>query len=235
VTKSEENTIIEADHAHHNYEQTLQCRHNLQANFLVLGRLLKDNRDGSLWKFLGHDSFESYLGTPELGFKRSTAYGLIRLVELYIDKLNVPAERLVSIGTAKLQKVAGVVERNVSDWLDKAEHYSKSDLDVELGRGPDINKSSPKSFSPPPAPALITPQQYLKLVRDSPCCVCGAEPSTQAHFPRTKVRCEKPWHVIPLCGKCHREQEDGGMEWCWNNRQFWARWFYGNIIWEKEY
>ena len=43
MTKADESAIIEADKAHHNYEQTVQCRANLQANFLVLARLLKDN------------------------------------------------------------------------------------------------------------------------------------------------------------------------------------------------
>ena len=234
MTKADESAIIEADKAHHNYEQTVQCRANLQANFLVLARLLKDNRDEGMFKFLGHDSFDSYLGSPELGFKRSTAYGLIHLVELYVDKLNVPADKLIAIGTSKLTKIASVVESNVSDWLDKAEHYSKSDLDEQIsGRGVVLkNKSLPSSLSSSSSPALISPKQYLERVKSSPCCVCGNEPSTQAHFPRTKVRCEKPWMVIPLCGKCHREQEDGGMAWCWENRQRWARWFYNNIVGE---
>jgi len=211
MTESERTSIVEADHAHYNYEQTLQCRHNLQANFLVLGRLLKESRDESLWKFLGHDNFESYLGTPELGFKRSTAYGLIRLVELYIDKLNVPADRLVSIGTAKLQKVAGVVERNVGEWLDKAESMSKSDLDEELGRGPDINKSSPKSFSPPSGPR--------------PCCVCGKE-GEKHHFPVTRGAGAPEHHWIPLCRECHSAYHQAPKDWTWTYKRQWAKYLY---------
>ena len=232
MTDQESTAIIKADEAHKNYEQTVACRANLQANFLVLGRLLKENRDSSLYKFLGHDTFEEYLGAPELGFKRSTAYNLIKLIELYSVKLGVPDNRLVAVGTTKLGKIAGVVESDVDGWLDKAEHLSKSSLDDEIGRGPGSNSPhvSPGNLSSsPPVPAL-TSKQYLERVKGSPCCVCGREPATMAHFPRTRVRCGQPWHVIPLCGECHRLQEDGGMEWCWNNRQFWGEWYYKNIV-----
>lgn len=223
---AEESAIIKADEAHKNYEQTIQCRANLQSNFLVLGKLLKDNRDCSLYKFLGHDSFDEYLGSPELGFKRSTAYGLIKLIELYVNKLNVAPQRLIAVGTTKLGKIAGVVESDIEGWLSKAEHLSKSSLDEEIGRGPGEKYLSPLS----PPPPTSAPNEYLKRVKESPCCVCDKSPATMAHFPRTKVRCSEPWMVIPLCGECHRLQEDGGKDWCWENRQFWGDWFYKNIV-----
>jgi len=227
---SEESVVVTADEAHKNYEQTLLCRAHLQADFLKLGSLLKDNRDLSLYKFLGYDDFNDYLGAPELGFHRSTAYKLIGIVELYLDKLNVPAERLIKIGTTSLDKIKGVVEKDVEGWLDKAEHLSVSSLNETIGRGPGTKLSPPT-----PAPASSPPhkgwdqEQYLKHVKGSPCCVCGQSPATMAHFPRTKVRCSQPWHVIPLCGVCHRLQEDGGKDWCWENRKFWGEWFYSNI------
>ena len=233
MTSTEESAIITADAAHKNYEQTLLCRAHLQADFLKLGSLLKDNRDLSLYKFLGYDDFNDYLGAPELGFGRSTAYKLIGIVELYLDKLSVPAERLIKIGTTNLDKIKGVVEKDIEGWLDKAEHLSVSSLNETIGRGPGT-LISPPTPAPASSPAGMlgkadSPTAYLKRVKDSPCCVCGGMPSTMAHFPRTKVRCSQPWHVIPLCGVCHRLQEAGGMEWCWQNRQFWGEWFYSNI------
>jgi len=220
MTKSEEAVIVEADKAHHNYEQTVQCRANLQANFLVLARLLKDNRDEGMFKLLGHDSFDSYLGSPELGFKRSTAYGLIHLVELYVDKLNVPADKLIAIGTSKLTKIASVVESNVSDWLDKAEHYSKSDLDEQIsGRGVVLkNKSLPSSLSSSPSPALT-------------CCVCGAAEWEKSHFPSSRGAGTPEHHWIPLCRKCHSEFHQGPKDWTWTYKRQWAKYLYDIRKW----
>jgi hypothetical protein len=223
----ESSAIIKADEAHKNYEQTVMCRDRMQGEFLKLGSLLKQNRDESLYKFLGYDDFNSYLGAPELTFHRSTAYKLIAIVELYLDKLNIDPVRLIKIGSTKLDKIKDVVENDVEGWLDKAAPLSVSSLNETIGRGPGKSISS---LSPVPAPSSA--KEYLAKVKSAPCCVCGREPSTMAHFPRTKVRCSQPWHVIPLCGECHRLQEDGGMEWCWQNRQFWGEWYYKNIVGE---
>jgi hypothetical protein len=212
---SEEKTVITANKAHENYEATIQARANIQGNFLVLGQLLKSNRDDSLWKFLDHDSFESYLGSPEFGFKRSTAYKLIALVELYIDKLNVPANRLVAVGTSKLDKIAKVVESDVEGWLSKAEHLSVSSISEELGRGPGKTSFSPPSKNP-------TLGQ----------CINGcSEPAQKMHFPITRGAGGdevKDWW-IPACGKCHQEYHADPKEWTWKYRRNWARWFYSHI------
>jgi len=75
-----------------------------------------------------------------------------------------------------------------------------------------------------------SPDKYKEWVRTQPCCVCGSPPpSTFAHFPATKARKDEHWG-IPLCGICHREQEDGGASWCWDYRRKWARFLFGLII-----
>jgi len=225
MTSAETSAIIKADEAHKNYEQTVACRANLQSNFLVLGKLLKDNRDSSLFKFLGYDGFDDYLGAPELGFKRSTAYGLIKLVELYINKLNVPAARLVSVGTTKLGKIAGVVEDDVEGWLSKAEHLSKSSLDEEIGRGPGTKLSPPKS--PAPAP----PMSPLGNIGKAETCVNGCGPGEKSHFPITRgaggKEVEDWW--IPCCSRCHKEYHADPKEWMWKYKRNWAKYLYERI------
>jgi hypothetical protein len=235
MTDTEKTAILTADKAHSNYEKTIQARANIEGNFIVLGLLLQESQKDSLYKFIGYDTFNEYLGAPELGFKRSTAYRLISLINLYVDKLKVPAVRLIGVGSTKLGAISKVVENDVEGWLSKAEHLSKSSLDEEIsGRGPG-EKSLPPFSPPPPVPApssRMTPDQYLGLVKSSPCVNCGAtETVVPAHFPRTRVRCEKPWHVIPLCYKCHTEQE-GSSKWCWDYRGNWAKWFYDLIAGE---
>jgi len=222
--------------AEENRQGLLQAKYNISANFLVLARLLKDNRDNALWKILGYDSFEALLGSPEIGFRRSKAYNLIKLYELYIQKLCVPERDIVEIGNAKLTLISPVVESDVDSWLSKAKSLSKSDLLISIAEaaGKTLPRLSPPT--PPSQPSFplprMTPEVYLKIVQHSPCINCGqANTIVKAHFPRTRVRCEKPWHVIPLCPACHAEQE-GSMEWCWKYRGNWAKWFYNLIAGE---
>lgn len=224
-----ESVAIQASKAHDNYQAILQCRYNIAANFLTLGRLFKENRDLSFYKLLGHDSFEDFLG--DVSFSRAKVYGLIQVYELYVEKLGVPERDILEVGTSKLLMLASVVESAPEDWIAKGKALSKSDLRVEITG----QAAGDKPLSPPPSPSArpvqpaMTPADYIRLVEASPCCVCGRSPATKAHYPRTRVRCDQPWHVIPLCGACHREQEDGGMEWCWQNRQAWGGWFYKTI------
>ena len=210
-----------ADKAHNNYEQTLLCRAHLQGSFLKLGSLLKECRDESLFKFLGHDSFESYLGTPELKFKRSTAYKLIGTVELYLDKLSVDPERLIRIGTTNLDKIKKVVEQDVDGWLDKAEHLSVSSLSSELGQGP-----GEPSLPPVPGRSLGSNNGPLDG------CVNGCAGETQkSHFPITRGAGGeevKDWW-IPMCPRCHQDYHQNEKEWTWKYRRNWAKWFYSRL------
>jgi len=75
-----------------------------------------------------------------------------------------------------------------------------------------------------------SPAKYKEWVQSQPCCVCDRPPpSTFAHFPVTRARKDEHWG-IPLCGICHREQEDGGASWCWDYRRKWAKFLFDLII-----
>ena len=196
-----------------NYDDLLAAKYTIGANTLVVARLLKECRDNSYWKILRHESFEDFLGAPELGFRRSKAYALIQLYELYVDKLKVPADRMLSIGTSKLSKIASRVESDVEGWLSKAETLSKSDLIIELGQGPGVK------LSPPPlASAPLT-------------CINGCGPGEKSHFPVTRgaggQEVEDWW--VPMCRKCHSEFHDNPINFTWTYKRAWARYLYGLI------
>jgi hypothetical protein len=148
-----------------------------------------------------------------LGFGRSTAYKLIGIVELYLDKLSVPAERLIKIGTTNLDKIKGVVEKDIEGWLDKAEHLSVSSLNETIGRGPGTTLSPP---TPAPASSPMT-------------CINGCGPGEKSHFPVGRGGSgEEDWW-LPMCRKCHTEYHLEPKDWAWKYRRNWARWFYSNI------
>ena len=234
--QAEETSLIaESARAEDNKDQIIQAKMNLAANYLVLARLLNENHRDSLFKLVGCDSFEEFLGTPEIGIKKSTGYNLIKVWRLFKEKLSIDDHTLLDIGHTKLLKIAPVVEQDKDEWLGKAKSLSVSDLVCEIQGVPGGRN---KPFSPPPvSPASppsprMTPKQYEALVESSPCLNCGAtEGVVKAHFPRTRVRAEKEWHIVPLCGKCHAEQE-GSSDWCWKYRGNWARWFYNLIAGE---
>ena len=196
-----------------NKEQIHSAIYNVRANFLVLGKLLKENRDLGLWK-LEYDSFEAFLGDAEISMKRAWAYDLIRVYELYVEKLGVPADRLLKIEVTKLLKVAPVVESDPEEWLTKAEHLSVSDLSIERGRAERVKPFS----SPPPVPS-----------GPAPCVVCGATEVDRHHFPVTKgAGCPDEW-TIPLCRRDHTEYHQDPKEWVWKYRRNWAKYLYGLI------
>jgi hypothetical protein len=192
-----------------NKEQIHLAVYNVRANFLILGKLLKENRDLSLWK-TEYDSFESLLGDPQIGIKRSTAYGLIHIVELYLEKLGVPAERMLSIGNAKLLAIAPVVESDKDGWLAQAEQLSKSDLKLSIA------EAGGKAVSPPaPPPRPLSGE-----------CVNGCEGDVDRHhFPVGRVSSQDEpgdW-TIPLCRRCHTEYHQEPKEWTWKFRKNWMR------------
>lgn len=222
--------------AHVNREKIIVLKQDIGIRFLMLAHLLKTNRDLSLYKFLDYDTFEEFLGDPDVSMKRSKAYGLIRQYELFVEKLGYSEEVLAGIGTSKLRVIIPVVESDPEEWIGKAKALSKSDLitEVRAAQGRDVNipgqeTATLKREDTLPA-RLFTPQAWKEMVKGERCCVCGARDVNPAHFPRTRGAGTEEWKAIPLCGVCHREQHDGASEWLWKWRVKLFDWFYGKLV-----
>jgi hypothetical protein len=76
-----------------------------------------------------------------------------------------------------------------------------------------VKRSSPMARSPmrrkPRRPKPGDDPKYLQFVRTLPCCVCGAEPPSQAsHVGTTRkgmgIKCVDV-EAVPHCDTCHRE------------------------------
>lgn len=72
-------------------------------------------------------------------------------------------------------------------------------------------RTAPKRHAISPA----TPAQRTK-VHEAPCVACGRSIATQpAHLidrSLTTVGQNEPLAVVPLCGECHREYDDGDLD-----------------------
>lgn len=218
VVVSPENTIVkvESDRAYMFYVEIQARKAEVAKNFLELGRLFKLVKEKKYYKLLEHDTFESFLGSPEISFQRSTVYNLIHIYELYVEKLNISTEFLAMIGHGKLQVIASVVQKDPEDWIYKAKELSKSDLisEVKASRGVPDEIPQPKINAVPG----LDFTSYLDFAKAQPCLACGAVEVDPAHFPKTRGAGAPDDWVIPLCRKCHRLQEDGGKDWLWENR-----------------
>ena len=206
----EEAIVIQTDKAKENKESIIIAKFNVAANYLTLAKLLKENRDNSYWKLSDScDSFDEFLGMPEIGFSRSKAYSLIQIWELYKDKMGIDDHTLLDVGNSKLLMIAPLVEKD-KEWLHKARLLSKSDLRLEINGVSGRESISPPSKSPAPPSS----------------CVNGCQGDVDRHhFPVGRVSSmdEKGDWTIPLCRKCHTEYHQEPKEWTWTYRKNWMR------------
>ena len=89
---------------------------------------MKKFRDRELWLDLGFDSFDSYFSDPELGFKRSSVYHAIKLVERlpkWHDLVDIPVSKLIVVAPY-------LDDKNQEELLSKARGLSIGDLRHEL-------------------------------------------------------------------------------------------------------
>ena len=214
MTNEETSVIEQANSAHALLEELILAKYNIAANYLVIGGILSKIRRDGLFKMLGCDSFNEFLGMPEVKLKHSKANYLAHIYELYKVKLGVDDSRLLKIGIANLNLIAPVVESDKEEWLSKAESLSSSDLRIELGVGPGEN------VSPPCPPALPCPNG---------CAICGESPTEKSHFPITRGAGARDEDWVPMCRGCHEEFHRGPEKFILNYKRNWSRWFYDHM------
>ena len=118
-----------ADEAFNNHQIIIKIKQSITKNFWNLAVMLKINRDRKYYKTLGYETFEEYLGTPEISLSRSYVYKLIKNYELWVQKYNVSPAKLEGIDSEKLY-LAGTLatKNNYEEWLEKAKALSRSDI-----------------------------------------------------------------------------------------------------------
>jgi len=167
----------------------------------------------------------------------STVNNYVGLYRLFgEDGLNIPEEEWTEIGPRKLRIITPWVQRDdPKEYLLKARTLSASDLIKEIkgDTGGVMRDSTPAHGDVGSRPAPLSPAQYIKKVKESPCCVCSREPPEiqihSHHFPQTRNR-GKDWKVIPLCGFCHQDAHHHPMEFLWQYKNNIFGWFYSGMV-----
>ena len=118
-----------ADEAFTNHQLIIKIKQSITKDFWNLAIMLKINRDRKYYRTLGYETFEEYLGTPEISLSRSYTYKLIRNYELWVQKYRVSPAKLNEIDSEKLY-LAGMVatKEDYEEWLEKAKVLSRSDI-----------------------------------------------------------------------------------------------------------
>lgn len=105
--------------------------------WIALAGHLHEFYTGRMWEPLGHDKFESWLGTPELGLKRSQTYQLIEVYEEFVVKRDVTQEDLAGLDMSKLAVVLPALRKgdvDLEEVLADCETLSRSALREKYGQ-----------------------------------------------------------------------------------------------------
>lgn len=127
--RPETNSIQIADEAFTNHQIIIKIKQSITKDFWNLAIMLKINRDRRYYKILGYETFEEYLGTPEISLSRGYVYKLIKNYELWVQKYHVSLAKLNEIDSEKLYIVGMIATKdNYEEWLEKAKILSRSDI-----------------------------------------------------------------------------------------------------------
>lgn len=229
--------MILAETAHTIKERVVALKTDIGINLLELGHLFKRMRDEHLYAALGHDTFNDFLGDPEVSMSRTAVYGFIEIWEVFIERLKREQTEIAGIDYSKLLKICPVVDRDPDEWISKASELSRSDLikevKAELGE-PDValKPDAPDPFTCGLDVPTGRATQFKEFVKSCPCIICGKTPSDPHHFPVTKGaggNAVDGW-VIPLCREHHSEAQEGGKDWVWTYRKQWGAFYYSVIF-----
>jgi len=159
-------TKTDAKRAHELRQELLTIKLVATEHFFRTGEILKEIRDEEYWK-TGWHSFEAYYSDPELGFKTSTVYHAIKLVETFPNW-----RKLIDIPVSKLIMIAPhITRKNEPDLIVASRSLSRGDLRHELmthGLEPERQTGAilPKTY-------LCSQCKGLRGVKFDGLCHCG--------------------------------------------------------------
>lgn len=110
-------------------ERLVELRKQLGLSFVETAGILKYVRDSRMYLLWGYKKFEEALSDPDISMSKSTAYGLIQVWELWVDRYKKSKEEIADVPYDKLLMVAGMVtDENHDEMFHTAKSLSRSDI-----------------------------------------------------------------------------------------------------------
>jgi hypothetical protein len=133
--------------------------------YLRLGRSLYLVLKNRLYEKMGHATFNEWRAQPELKLERSTSYALLKVYETFVERLQVPTDKLSGLSWSGLYAVSRFVNpTNIDEYLEKVRLLSRTDLQAEV--------SMARAIASGQTPAQAAAQQsVIDTVRE--CCPIG--------------------------------------------------------------
>lgn len=109
----------------------LEAYQGIEDNYLALAKLLTEAVNKEFYIKWHFEDFKQYC-EKELGVKFSKASYLVRIWNKVL-LLGLPPKRVTKIGWSKMKELVDIInEKNVEEWLEKAEKLSSRELTAEV-------------------------------------------------------------------------------------------------------
>lgn len=119
---------ITVKEAFENHRYILDLKSRIGGDLLRLASLLVLSHKNKYYKTLGYNTWESYLGTPELSMSRFFAFKLMRVYEIWVEKFGINPS-LLDIDIEKLYLSSLMANQdNYEEVLEQARVLSRSDV-----------------------------------------------------------------------------------------------------------
>lgn len=104
-----------------------------RSSWVGLAGHLAEFHDEKAWLLLSHDTFNEWLGTPEISLSRGDAYAMIGAWKELIVERKVDPTRLEGLDVSKVAVILPAIRRgvDVDEALSACETLSRSDLRAE--------------------------------------------------------------------------------------------------------
>jgi hypothetical protein len=93
------------------WKALLSAKRTSEGLFLIIGKLLKDVRDGELYLQLDYENFSQFLASEELGFSREKAYMCIKTYEYFVEHLELDPERVGQMNISRLSMMVPLLKK----------------------------------------------------------------------------------------------------------------------------
>lgn len=111
-----------------NHRYILDLKSRIGGDLLRLASLLTISHNNKYYKTLGYNTWEEYLGTPEISMSRFFAFKLMKVHEIWVKGFNIsPAKLDIDIEKLYLTSTMATNE-NYEEVLEQARTLSRSDV-----------------------------------------------------------------------------------------------------------
>lgn len=111
-------------------EQLRELKGRITSSLIAIGALLLDVQTTEVYKEQC-ESFDEFLGMPEVSFSKATAYKAMALAD-FVCRKSIDVKEISDIEADKLYRIIKVAETDTAEWLEKARTLSRSDLTEEV-------------------------------------------------------------------------------------------------------